>query len=100
MITVIVLNLEQLGFIETHPNDEDGMTNSVGPDQSLVCTVFTDLSVSILRSFMVTDFTSKLHKQHLQLLFFALCDHVSCSPSTQIMKTNPSIVSIIVFCVN
>ena len=43
------------------PKDADGMTNSVGPDQTAplrssliwICTVYTDLSVPILRIFMV-----------------------------------------------
>ena len=47
----------------TRPKDADGMANSVDPDQTAprssliwICTVCSDLSVSILRIFMVMHF--------------------------------------------
>ena len=65
MITVIVVKVEQYGFTlqECIQKGRDGIANSVDPDQTAqrsslfwVCTVCSDLSVPILRTFMVAFF--------------------------------------------
>ena len=62
MITVIVVKVERYGFTlpECIQKGGDGIANSVDPDQTAprsslfwVCTVCSDLSVPILRTFTV-----------------------------------------------